>query len=403
MTMQADKLEFIMSPLGLAASWLLTRAAERLHRGSLCLVFPDGRQDFFCGAEPGPSAILEIRSWRMLLRLKSGGAGFAEGYLAGEWDTPDLAALLLLLAQNLEQISLRVKRPWRRWQRHIEDLRRGNDREGSRRNIAEHYDLGNDFYRHWLDESMTYSAAVFEYQDQPLELAQAAKFRRIATLAALAPGQHVLEIGCGWGGFARWAAREIGCRMTAITISPAQHAHAAAAIQADGLGDRIDLRLQDYRDARGSFDRIVSIEMLEAVGWRYWPHYFAQLHDRLRSGGRAAIQTITIAPGTFDRYRGGVDFIQKHIFPGGMLPSVPVLRQEVNRAGLRWDSEVGYGLHYAETLHRWRHRFEDTWHLLQRPDLDERFRRLWRFYLCYCEAGFRTGRLDVNHIALVKP
>jgi cyclopropane-fatty-acyl-phospholipid synthase len=244
---------------------------------------------------------------------------------------------------------------------------------------------------------------VFEYQDQPLELAQAAKFRRIAELAALAPSHHVLEIGCGWGGFARWAAREIGCRMTAITISPAQHAHAAAAIQADGLGDRIDLRLQDYRDTRGSFDRIVSIEMLEAVGSRYWPHYFAQLHDRLRSGGRAAIQTITIAPGTFDRYRGGVDFIQKHIFPGGMLPSVPVLRREVSRAGLRWDSEVGYGLHYAETLSRWRHRFEETWHLLQRPDLDERFRRLWRFYLCYCEAGFRTGRLDVNHIALVKP
>lgn len=403
MTIQADKLEMSVSLLGLAASWLLTRAARRLHRGSLCLVFPDGRRDFYRGAEPGPSAILEIRNWRMLLRLKTGGSGFAEGYLAGEWDTPDLAALLLLLAQNLRQISLRVKRPWRRLQRHFEDRRRGNDHQGSRRNICEHYDLGNDFYRHWLDDSMTYSAALFEYQDQPLEAAQTAKFRRIAEVGALASGQQVLEIGCGWGSFARWAAREIGCKVTAITISPAQHAHAAAAIQADGIGDHIDLRLQDYRDVRGSFDRIVSIEMLEAVGQRYWPQYFAQVRDRLRSGGRAAIQTITIAPDAFDRYRRGVDFIQKHIFPGGMLPSMPVLQQEVNRAGLHWHSDSGYGRHYAETLNCWRHRFEETWHQLQRPKLDEQFRKLWRFYLCYCEAGFRTGRLDVNQIALIRP
>jgi cyclopropane-fatty-acyl-phospholipid synthase len=339
----------------------------------------------------------------MLLRLKTGGSGFAEGYLAGEWDTPDLAALLLLLAQNLNQISLRVKRPWRRWQRHFEDRRRGNDHQGSRRNISEHYDLGNDFYRHWLDDSMTYSAALFEYQGQQLEAAQTAKFRRIAEVGSLASGQQVLEIGCGWGSFARWAAREIGCKVTAITISPAQHAHAAAVIQADGLGDRIDLRLQDYRDVRGSFDRIVSIEMLEAVGQRYWPQYFAQVRDRLRSGGRAAIQTITIAPDAFDRYRRGVDFIQKHIFPGGMLPSMPVLQQEVNRAGLHWHSDSSYGRHYAETLNCWRHRFEETWHQLQRPKLDEQFRKLWRFYLCYCEAGFRTGRLDVNQIALVRP
>jgi cyclopropane-fatty-acyl-phospholipid synthase len=403
MTIQADKLEMNVSPLGLAASWLLTRAARRLHQGSLCLVFPDGRRDFYRGAEPGPSAILEIRNWRMLLRLKTGGSGFAEGYLAGEWDTPDLAALLLLLAQNLNQISLRVKRPWRRWQRHFEDRRRGNDHQGSRRNISEHYDLGNDFYRHWLDDSMTYSAALFEYQGQQLEAAQTAKFRRIAEVGSLASGQQVLEIGCGWGSFARWAAREIGCKVTAITISPAQHAHAAAVIQADGLGDRIDLRLQDYRDVRGSFDRIVSIEMLEAVGQRYWPQYFAQVRDRLRSGGRAAIQTITIAPDAFDRYRRGVDFIQKHIFPGGMLPSMPVLQQEVNRAGLHWHSDSSYGRHYAETLNCWRHRFEETWHQLQRPKLDEQFRKLWRFYLCYCEAGFRTGRLDVNQIALVRP
>ncbi|MDO9588743.1 MAG: cyclopropane-fatty-acyl-phospholipid synthase family protein [Brevundimonas sp.] len=277
-----------------------------------------------------------------------------------------------------------------------------NSRRGSRRNIHAHYDLGNAFYSAWLDPSMTYSSARFERPDQSLEEAQRTKYASLARLMDLQPGHSVLEIGCGWGGFAEFAAREVGASITAVTISREQHAYARRRLFEAGLADKADVHLIDYRDVEGRFDRVASIEMFEAVGREYWPVYFNKVHGVLKPGGRAGLQVITIRDELFDDYDARTDFIQKYVFPGGSLPSEARLAPVVSAAGLHWNGVNRFGRDYADTLSAWTHRFNAAWRDVQRhsPTFDERFRRLWLFYLAYCEAGFRSRRTDVIQLRL---
>ena len=383
---------------------LLLALATRIRAGSLQVAVPDGRVYRVAGEAPGPDAMLRIVRERAARRLFLGGSvGFGTAYMDGDFETPDLRALLALAALNEDHLGdihaghrvvNVVRRAWHRL--------RDNTRAGSRRNIAAHYDLGNAFYARWLDPSMTYSSAVFERPTQDLGEAQAAKYRRLAEKLALRPDERVLEIGCGWGGFAEVAAKEFGARVTAITVSREQLEFARARIARAGLAERVEARFVDYRDVEGRFDKVVSIEMFEAVGERHWPRYFAKVRDALEPGGRAALQIITIADRWFESYRGGVDFIQRYIFPGGMLPSMAALRQQFERAGLALDKAEFYGQHYAATLAEWNRRFQAAWPELGSMGFDRRFKRMWEFYLAYCEAGFRAGSLDVVQAALVR-
>lgn len=381
---------------------LLQGLAKHILRGRLMLRLPDGSQQVFEGPEPGPSAELHVIRPRFVRRVLTGGStGFAETYLDGDCDTPDLAAFLELAALNYDAWERIVDRkPVYRFALRLLHIMRPNTRRGAKRNIAKHYDLGNDFYRLWLDETMTYSSAVFDAPETSLNEAQHNKYRRIAQSAGLRPDGHVLEIGCGWGGFAEFAAREIGARVTAVTISDAQFAYAKERIQRAGLNERVEIRRQDYRDIDGTYDHIASIEMFEAVGERYWPVFFSKLRERLKPGGQAALQVITIADEFFEQYRRSTDFIQRHIFPGGMLPSPDVLKRQVRQAGLDVRQDNGFGLDYARTLADWHRRFDAAWPQIATLGYDERFARMWRYYLAYCKAGFLTGRIDVRQIAL---
>ena len=378
---------------------------RRAEHGLIRIAGPDGTHYEQRGPHDGPVAALSIRHWRALRRLIFGGAlGFAESYLDGEWDTPELASVLRYGAVNLDtEADSLPGSPWSRLMARLAHLAQPNTKTGAKRNIQRHYDLGNEFYRRWLDSTMTYSAAIFETPADELAKAQVNKFRRIAGLLDLKPDHQLLEIGCGWGGFARWAAKEIGCRITAITISPAQHDFALQGVQSEGLGERVTVRQQDYRDVTGRFDRIASIEMFEAVGERYWPVFFNQIFDRLKPGGVAALQIITIADEIFNSYRRKVDFIQRYVFPGGMLPSLAALRRQAKNAGLEWRADSGFGAHYALTLAQWRHRFEAVWPELRQLGFDERFRRMWNYYLAYCEVGFSLGRIDLKQVVLARP
>jgi len=378
--------------------------AGRIAQGSVTIQVPDGRCYRVVGAEPGPGADIKINRVRMVPRLFFGGSvGFGAAYMDGDWETSDLAALLTLAACNeagLADVHMgtRAVTAMRRIWHRLHD----NTRRGSRRNIAHHYDLGNAFYARWLDPSMTYSSAVFEQEAQDLRAAQETKYRKLAEKLALVPDQRVLEIGCGWGGFAELAAREYGARVTAITVSREQLDFAQRRIQAAGLGERVEARFVDYRDIKERFDKIASIEMFEAVGERHWPAYFGKVRECLEPGGRAALQIITIADRWFDSYRRGVDFIQRYIFPGGMLPSMAVLSAQCERAGLAIDKAEFYGQHYARTLAEWNRRFQESWQELEPMGFDRRFKRMWEFYLAYCEAGFRAGSIDVVQAALVR-
>ncbi|HJS32567.1 MAG TPA: cyclopropane-fatty-acyl-phospholipid synthase family protein [Alphaproteobacteria bacterium] len=393
------------SPASLARGvGLLLRAASGLRYGELSIVAPNGATHLVAGPESGPHASLIVKHARAAWRFAIGGAvGLAEAYMDGDWETPDLPALLTLAAINDEALlDSYYGARWASTLRRLWHAGRANTRAGSRRNIAHHYDLGNAFYERWLDGSMTYSSAVFVRDDETLAEAQLNKYRRIAEKLEIAPHAHVLEIGCGWGGFARLIAREFGARVTAITVSRQQHDYARKRAQEDGLADRIDVRLVDYRDIDGRFDRIASIEMFEAVGERYWPVFFAKLRDNLNDGGRAALQVITIADRWFDSYRRSVDFIQRYIFPGGMLPSPTALRRLAEQAGLAVTREEFFGPHYARTLAEWQRRFQDAWPDLIPMGFDRRFKRMWEYYLAYCEAGFRAGSIDVTQVALVR-
>jgi len=380
---------------------LLIAVARSIRIGSLTIVLPDSTSHRFDGTEAGPHGVLKVRNDRVATRMLTGGKlGFCESYLDEDWTSPDIPALFEVALRNEAPLARAMR--GKRWMRIVQFLAhalRPNSRTGSRKNIAQHYDLGNDFYSAWLDPSMTYSAALFGDLAAPesLESAQRRKYQRIAERMGLTAEHHVLEIGCGWGGFAEYAAGTIGARVTALTISPAQHTFATERMQRLGLSDRVEIRLQDYRDVRGQFDRIASIEMFEAVGERYWPTFFNSLRDRLVAGGRACLQIITIAEEEFDSYRQGADYIQRFIFPGGMLPSPSRLRQEVERADLTWGGSESYGQHYARTLDLWQERFQAAWPTLAPLGFDGRFKRMWEQYLWYCAAGFKVGTIDVVH------
>ncbi len=377
---------------------LLFALLQRLSAGRLDVTTPDGRMHVFAGRAPGPQAHLRIHDWGACAAvLRAGDIGFAESYKAGHWDTADLAALLTLAATNHGALDRAIYGRWWGWVLYrLRHLLRANSRGQAKRNIHAHYDLGNDFYGLWLDPGMTYSAALFDGQPElTLEQAQQRKYERIVRRLGLKPGARVLEIGCGWGGFAEYAAGTHGVEVHGITLSARQLDWARERIARAGLADRVTFELRDYRDVSGQFDAIVSIEMFEAVGERYWPSYFRTLRERLNPGGRALVQTITIDDALFERYRRGTDFIQLYIFPGGMLPSLRVFRDHAAREGLATGEVKAFGLDYAETLRRWRTTFNARSTDLRTLGFDEHFARLWNFYLAYCEAGFRAATIDV--------
>ena len=373
--------------------------------GRLTLTLPNGEVHRLEGEVPGPNAVMNVLDYRFAGRvLANGDIGYAEGYMAGEWDSPHLAVLLETLASNYDHIRRlfdgNVVMLAVNWIGH--KLNR-NSRRGSKKNIHAHYDLGNAFYAEWLDRSMTYSSARFASPSESLEVAQTRKYAALAQAMDLKPGMSVLEIGCGWGGFAEYAAREIGATVTGVTISQEQHDWARERLFNAGLSDRTSIQLMDYRDIAGTFDRVASIEMFEAVGKEYWGAYFDKVRDVLKPGGRAGLQIITIQDDLFEEYNARTDFIQKYVFPGGMLPSEARLQPVVEAAGLSWDSVDRFGIDYADTLQRWDQSFQAAWADIRRMGgFDERFRRLWRFYLGYCEAGFRSRRTDVIQLALTR-
>jgi cyclopropane-fatty-acyl-phospholipid synthase len=384
---------------------LLLPVTARLTWGSVAITLPDGRRIEVTGSEPGKHAELVIKNYRCLWRLlRTGNLGFAEGYLAHEWDTPNLSALLEVFARNADSMrELYEGKWWAKLAGRVAHAFNRNTRAGSRRNIHAHYDLGNAFYERWLDPSMTYSSAKFEAPGQSLTEAQRHKYESLARRIGLKPEHELLEIGCGWGAFAEYAAKEVGCRVTGITISREQHDFAKARLFNAGLAEKTDIRLEDYRDTKGTFDRVASIEMFEAVGEEYWPTYFDKVGTSLKPGGQAGLQIITIDERYFQGYRKNVDFIQKYVFPGGMLPSMTALKDQVARAGLSWRGNTTFGEDYADTLSVWRDRFLSAWDDIRAQGFDENFKRLWSYYLSYCEAGFRAGSIDVTQVALAKP
>ncbi|MCK9985479.1 MAG: cyclopropane-fatty-acyl-phospholipid synthase [Azoarcus sp.] len=373
---------------------------ESLEGGALALELPGGET-----LRLGHGALRA--HWRVrghetfAAALARGDIGLGETYLAGLWDTDDLTALLTLLAENRARLGRAVYgrllplAGYRLWH-----ALRANTRSGARRNIEAHYDLGNEFYALWLDPTMSYSAALFGDAAEPLETAQRRKYRRILERLGAQPGQTILEVGCGWGGFAEVAAKEFGCLVFGITLSPAQLAHARARAEREGFSDRATFALCDYRDVLGEYDHVVSIEMIEAVGERFWPTYFATLARRLRRGGRCVVQAITIDEALFPRYRRGTDFIQRYIFPGGMLPTPAIVRRQADAAGLALTGDFAFGRDYARTLQRWHAQFDAQRAEVAAQGFDARFMRLWRFYLAYCEAGFLVGDIDVHHFEL---
>ncbi len=379
--------------------------AQGLRRGRLDFVLADGRRFRAEGREPGQAAEIHVHDPDVFARLiREGDLGFSEAYLDGGWSTPDLQAFMDLIHDGNDSVYdgfpglglLRAVERLRHWMN-------SNSRAQARKNIAYHYDLGNDFYRLWLDQTMTYSSALFTTGQERLETAQTAKYASLVDRIGARPGDHLLEIGCGWGGFAEYAAGQRGLRVTGLTISRAQHDFAVERMRRAGLSDRVDIRLQDYRDEKGLYDGIASIEMFEAVGEKYWPVYFNRVCAALKPGRRATLQIITLQNPRFEVYRKSVDFIQKYIFPGGMLPSPAALRAEIRRAGLGLVGSFEFGESYSQTLRRWYETFNSRWDEVARLGFDDRFRRMWNFYLTSCAGAFRFGNCDVTQITMERP
>ena len=377
-----------------------------LRCGRIDFVLPDGRRFRVEGKDPGPVGEIAVHNADVFARLiREGDLGFCDAYLDGWWSTPDLQALLDLV-QLPQNDAVNDGFPGMGLVRMYERLRfwlQSNSKRQAKKNIQYHYDLGNDFYRLWLDDTMTYSSAIFHTGQESLEKAQTEKYKSMVDQMGAQPGDHVLEIGCGWGGFAEYAARERGLRVTCLTISPSQFEYAVARMEKAGLSDRVTIKLQDYRDERGTYDGIASIEMFEAVGEKYWPTYFDTLRDRLKPGKNATLQIITIADHRWEIYRNTVDFIQKYIFPGGMLPAPKVLRAEVEKAGLRVKGSIEFGKSYSQTLRRWHETFNARWDEVAKLGFDDRFRRMWNFYLTSCAGAFEGGNCDVTQITVTRP
>ena len=381
----------------------LTPFIKRIRFGGVTVITPSGGRIIHHASEAGPEACIFIHRWRAVRRLILGGdVAFAEAYMNGDWTTPDLTTVIELAARNGETLDTAIGGgPLVRGLNRMRHALRANTKRGSRRNIEAHYDLGNEFYARWLDASMTYSSAIYtDGAQESLEEAQARKIACVGDMLDVDNAQSVLEIGCGWGALGRALAQR-GAHVTGLTLSPSQLAWAQRAADEERLSDRLDLRLQDYRDARGSFDRIVSIEMIEAVGERYWPDYFNAIAQRLNFGGCAVLQAITIADDRFEAYRKAADFIQRYVFPGGMLPSPSVLAHYAAEAGLKVVQSKTFADSYALTLAEWRRRMLHAWPQISAQGFDAKFRRLWEYYLCYCEAGFRAGTIDVGLYKLV--
>ncbi|NTJ41250.1 class I SAM-dependent methyltransferase [Agrobacterium larrymoorei] len=381
---------------------MICRRLSGLTHGRLTLVFPGGQEYVLQGSEPGPHGVISINRGRLVRRLLTGGnMGFARAYMDGDWDSPDISTLIEVALAN-EHNWLSLSEPSRLLAA-IDYLRhrlRRNSKAGSRRNIAFHYDLGNSFYRAWLDETMTYSSALFTRPGETLAEAQNAKYDRIVEELNIGPDDHVLEIGCGWGGFAEYAMAKTGCRVTGLTLSHEQASFARNRLAKADLSARSDIRLEDYRDCKGQFSKIVSIEMFEAVGEENWPTYFQRVRELLAPNGKAVVQVITIDEARFDEYRRNADFIQTYIFPGGMLPSITAFREAALRANMTVTDELRFGKDYDRTLMLWDRAFIANWERIEPLGFDERFRRMWQYYLHYCAAGFRTDRIDVVQFTL---
>ena len=384
-----------------AKAKLALSVGMKLPKGTLVVHTPEGKVVEVGGNAPGPHAEIVLKNWNLPRRAFAGATiGVAESYMDGDWESPDVTTFLELFVVNEdagEQVAgganwlLTALERLRHWMN-------DNTKSGSRRNISAHYDLGNKFYREWLDPSMTYSSALYSSGANDLESAQAAKYRALAKDTGIGPDDHVLEIGCGWGGFAEFAAREIGCKVTGLTISREQHDFAKERIQKAGLADKVEIKFQDYRDETGRYDRIASIEMFEAVGEKHWPTFFSKMKECLKAGGAAGLQIITIKDEAFDAYRARPDFIQRYVFPGGMLPSPERLRSLGDQFGLTYARDRIFPQDYARTLAEWRERFWASWERVRPLGFDERFKRMWEFYLHYCEAGFRAEYIDVRQV-----
>ncbi|MDF1790488.1 MAG: cyclopropane-fatty-acyl-phospholipid synthase [Thalassobaculaceae bacterium] len=375
-----------------------------LRVGRLTVILPDAREFAFDGSAPGPDAVLRLNARGVPKRFILGGhLAFAEAYMDGSVDSPDIVAVIELFERNKHAFNQgNPNNLFRILTRRMLHWFNSNSRRGSLRNAAYHYDMGNDFYAQWLDPSMTYSSARFEDGERDLETAQRAKHRRIAEKLDLRPGQRLLDIGCGWGGFAIYAAEQYGVEAVGITLSREQHAYAVERARRAGVSDRVRFEIRDYRDIAGPFDAIASIEMFEAVGEAYWTGFFAQLRNLLTADGRAALQVITIVEEGFEDYKANPDFIQRYIFPGGMLPTRQHLHQLGAAHGLKVDTEETFGADYARTLAYWRARFLDNWPEIERQGFDARFHRMWDYYLAYCEGGFRGGFIDICQIAYAR-
>ena len=385
---------------------LLHTLRDSWSTGRLEVEMPDGGRHLFGPTDSPRSARVRVKSPAFFRRLLLGGdMGVGESYVDGEWEADDLAAFLILAAENEDDLAVggRLTRILNLGHDVVHLLRR-NTRRGSRRNIAAHYDLSNDFFALFLDETMTYSSALFEHEDQPLADAQRHKYRALADKAQLGPGDHVLEVGCGWGGFALLAAREYGCRVTGITVSARQHALARARIAEAGLEDRVEIRLQDYRDVAGTFDKIVSIEMFEALGREHWPVFFRKLDEVLAPRGLVALQAISLPDFRFEAYARHCDWIQRYIFPGSLLASlhhVTGAMSQVSRLGVHHLEDIGP--HYALTLARWRETFRSRLEEVRALGFDDRFVRMWDYYLAACQAYFATRRLSDLQLVLTRP
>ena len=385
---------------------MVLKTITQLKFGTLTLTLPGGKTYRYTAPKPGPHGQAAIHTWAVIRRvLTKGSLGLAESYIDKQWESPDVTSFLELFlvnsygggSENLfaQNRILAIFNKFKHW------LNR-NSKSGSKRNISAHYDLGNAFYSQWLDPSMTYSSAIFSDGANSLEEAQEEKYRSLARMIDIQPHHRVLEIGCGWGGFAEFVAGKIGAHITCLTISKEQYDYAVDRIEKAGLSHKVDIKFQDYRDERGTYDRIGSIEMFEAVGESFWPSYFEQLRDCLKPGGRAGLQVIVMRHEDMDHYRANPDFIQQYIFPGGMLPSAQIMEELGQGVSLDLVGDRAFGHDYATTLAQWRRTFWDKWSTIKPLGFDDRFKRTWEYYLHYCEAGFKAGSINVHQMVFEK-